>query len=111
MFVMSPFGIPHIPKDCIITYARVVVNHRPQKEDPTHIRITAEGNLINYPGELTTQTVDITTAKLHWNSMLSTPNAKFMCLDIKNLCLSAPHDRYKYMQIAFALSPPWIVKQ
>jgi hypothetical protein len=83
MFVMSPSDIPLIPKDRIITYARVVVNHRPQKEDPNCIRITVEGNLIHYPGKLTTRTADITTAKLHWNSMLSTPNAKFMCLDIK----------------------------
>jgi hypothetical protein len=84
MFVMSPSNIPHIPKDKdhIITYARVVVDHRPQKEDPNHIRITAGCNLINYSGKLMTRTADITTAKLHWNSVLSTPNAKFMCLDM-----------------------------
>ncbi len=85
MFVMSPSNIPLIPKDHVITYARVVVNHRLQKEDPTCIRITAGGNLINYPGKLTTRTVDITTTKLNWNSVLSTPNAKFMCLDIKKI--------------------------
>jgi hypothetical protein len=50
MFVMSPSNIPLIPKDRIITYTRVVINHRPQKEDPNCIRITAGGNLINYPG-------------------------------------------------------------
>ncbi len=82
MFVISPSGIPLIPKDRVITYAKVVVDHCPQKEDPNCIRITVKGNLINYPSKLTTRTVDITTAKLHWNSMLSTPNAKFMCLDI-----------------------------
>ncbi len=55
---------------------------------------------------------DITTAKLHWNSVLSTPSAKFMCLDIKIFyLLSAPLDRYKYMQILFALFPPWIIEQ
>jgi hypothetical protein len=41
MFVMSPSDIPHIPKDHIITYASVVVDHCPQKEDPNRIRITA----------------------------------------------------------------------
>ncbi len=41
MFVMSPSDIPHIPKGHVITYARVVVNHRLQKEDPNCIRITA----------------------------------------------------------------------
>jgi hypothetical protein len=112
MFVMSPSNIPHIPKDLIITYTtRVVVDHHPQKEDPNCIRITAGGNLINYHGKLTTRTADITAAKLHWNSMLTTPNAKFICLDIKIIYPCAPLDRYKYMQITFAPFPPWIVKQ
>jgi hypothetical protein len=82
MLIMSPSDIPQIPKDHVITYARVVVNHHPQKENPSRIRITAGGNLINYPGELAARTADIPTAKLRWNSVLSTPNAKFMCLEI-----------------------------
>jgi hypothetical protein len=111
MFVMSPQEIPNIPKVRIVTYARVVVNHRPQKTDPNRIRITASGNLINYSGKLMTQTADITTLKLHWNSVLGTPGAKYMYLDIKNFYLLAPLDRYKYMRIPFTLSPPWIVEQ
>ena len=43
--------------------------------------------------------------------MLSTPNAKFMCLDINFFYLSAPLDRYEYMQTAFKIFPPWIVEQ
>ena len=83
MFVMDPKDIPNIPADRLVTYANVVVDYRPQKEDPNRIRITAGGNLINYPVEVTTQTADITTSKLHWNSVLSTQKAKCMCLDLK----------------------------
>ena len=111
MFVMNPANVPNIPKDRTCTYARVVVDHCPQQADPNRIRITAGGNLINYPGELTTRTADITTAKLLWNSVLSTPGAKYMCLDIKKFYLSAPLDRFEYMRIPFALFPPWIVEQ
>ncbi len=64
MFVMLPSDVPNIPKDRVITYAWVVVNHRPPKADPNQIQITAGGNLINYPSKLTTWTADITTAKL-----------------------------------------------
>jgi hypothetical protein len=111
MFVMDPTDIPNIPADRTVTYANVVVDYRPQKEDPNRIRITAGGNLINYPGELTTRTADITTSKLHWNSVLSTQKAKYMCLDLKNFYLSAPLDRYEYMRIPLELFPPWIVAQ
>ena len=65
-------------------YANIVVDYRPQKEDPNRIRITAGGNLIIYPGGLTTRTEYITTSKILWNSILST-NAKYMFLDIKRL--------------------------
>ncbi len=111
MFVMSPQDILNIPKDCVVTYARVVINHCPQKTDPNRITITAGLNLINYLGELMTQTADITTLKLHWNSVLSTPITKYMCLDIKNFYLLAPLDRYEYMHIPFTPFLPWIVEQ
>ncbi len=45
----------------------------------------AGGNLINYPGKLSTQTATLTTSKLMWNSVLSTEWAKYMCLDIKKI--------------------------
>ncbi len=111
MFVMDPKDIPNISADRTVTYANVVVDFMPQKEDPHCNCITAGGNLINYPGKLTTQTADITTSKLHWNSMLSTQKAKYMCLDLKFFYLSVPLDQYKYMHILLELFPPWIVAQ
>jgi hypothetical protein len=110
MFIMLPFDIPNIPKDRVIAYARVVIDHRPQKADPNRIQITASVNLINYPGELTTRMADITTAKLLWNSVLSMPRAKYMTLNIKNFYLSTLLNRFEYMHIPFALSPLWIVE-
>ena len=83
LFFMDHEHIQNIPKYRPGTYSRIVVDYRPQKEDPNRVRITAGGNLINYPGELNTQTADLTTTKIMWNSVLSTQNAKCMCLDIK----------------------------
>ena len=45
------------------TYARIVLDHRTQKEDPYRIRVTASVNLIKCEGELSVRTADITTAK------------------------------------------------
>jgi hypothetical protein len=70
----------------------------------------AGGNLINYPGELTTKT-DLTTSKLMWNSVLSTKGAKYMCLDIKNFYLTAPLDRFEYMKMPISLFPSWSHEQ
>ncbi len=55
IFFMTHAKIAKRPKDRVVTYARIVVDFQPQKEDPNRVRITAGGNLINYPRELTTQ--------------------------------------------------------
>ena len=50
--VMTHAEISNIPLDRVVTYARIVVDYRPQKEDPNRVRITAGGNLIKYQGNL-----------------------------------------------------------
>ncbi len=86
-------------------YARVVVDFCPQKANPHQIQITVGGNLINYPGEITTRTAGLTTSKLMRNSVLSTKSTKFMCLDIKNFYLMAPLNRFEYMKMPLSLFP------
>jgi hypothetical protein len=84
MFVMSHNEIAHaLAAKKKFTYANPVVDYRPQKEDPHRIHIMAGGNLINYEGNASVQTADLYTAKLHWNSVVSTKDARYMCLDIK----------------------------
>ncbi len=70
-------------KKKFFTFANLVVNYHPQKDDPNRIQIMAMGDFITYDGELSICTVDINTEKLHWNSVVSKPNAKYMCLDKK----------------------------
>jgi hypothetical protein len=111
IFVMTHNKISRIPKGQTVTYAHVVVDFCPQKEDLHRICITAGGNLIKYPGGLLTRTANLTTSKLMWNSVLSTKNVKYMCLDIKNFYLHAPLDRYEYMKMPLALFQEWIKQQ
>jgi hypothetical protein len=68
-------------------YACIVIDHRPQKDDPNRVRIIVGGNLINYPYELTTRTADMVSAKIMCNSMVNTLGAKFGGADIKNMYL------------------------
>ncbi len=90
------------------TYAQIVVDHRPQKEDPNQIRIAVGSNLITYKGSTSTRSANLTTSKLLWNSVLSTEGANYMCLDIKNFYLTAALDCYEDMKIPLALFPEWI---
>ena len=84
--------IAKIPHKKVVTYVRVVPDYRPQKDDPYRIRITAGGNLIKRNMELTTRTADMLTAKLMWNSVISTPGAQYAGMDIKNFYLGTRMD-------------------
>ena len=111
IFVMTHEEIANIPADRVVTYARIVVDFRPQKEDPNQVRITAGGNLIQYPGELPTRTADLTTSKILWNSVISTEGARFMALDVGNFYLETPMDRYEYMKMPLSLFPQHTINQ
>jgi hypothetical protein len=82
-----------------VTYGQIVVDCRPQKEEPNHTQLTVGGNLIDYPGDVSTPMADTTTAKMVINSTISTPNAKYMCGNVKNFFLGLPLKRYEYMRI------------
>ncbi len=112
MFVMTHDEIAHVLHvGKVFIHANPVVNHRPQKEDPNRIQITAGGNMINYKEELSVRTADINTVKLHWNSVISTDKALYMCLDIGNFYLMAALEYFEYMRIPLALFPIWIIEQ
>ncbi|KAI2502114.1 Reverse transcriptase (RNA-dependent DNA polymerase) [Fragilaria crotonensis] len=100
-----------IPDGRIATYLRVVVALRPKKANPRRVRWTVGGDKIDYPFDVSTKTADLTTAKLLFNSVLSTPNAKFMATDLKDSYLGTPMTRYEYMRIPISMLPDAIIEQ
>ena len=108
---MTHKEIRNIPKDQTVKYACMVINYRPQKTDTNRVCITAGDNLIKYPGELTTRTADLTTSNILWNSALSTQDAKYMCIDIKNFYLRTLLDIFEYMRIPLTMFPNHVAQQ
>ena len=71
-----------LPKHKKATYLRVVSNYRPSKVDPYRVQWTVGGNMIEYAGNTSTPTANLTTAKLVFNSVVSTqtPNLQLATL-------------------------------
>jgi hypothetical protein len=69
------------------------------------------GNLIQYPGDVSTRSAYLTTSKFLWNSTISTEGAKYMCLDVKNFYLGTPMDSFEYMRIPIKLIPQEIIAE
>jgi hypothetical protein len=69
----------------------------------------AGGNRVHFPGDAGTPTADLLTVKLLLNSIISTPNAKFMTMDIKDFYLNTPMAQYEYMQLRIAAMPEDVI--
>ncbi len=91
------------------TYARIVWVYCNGKKDKYRTRITMGGNLVNYPRDCRTPTANLLTVKLLLNSIISTPNAKFMTLDLKDFYLMTPMKRYEYFCMKLDLFPQDII--
>ena len=92
-----------------MTYARIVIDHQPQKEDPNRARMAVGGNLIDYPFELMTRTAGMVSSKTLWNSVICTKGARFVGADIKDMYLETPLDRFEYMKMPIAIIPANII--
>jgi hypothetical protein len=96
------FFIPFawVPTDRTVTYGRLVCDYRLQKAEAERTRLTVGGNLISYPYDVSTDTSDLTTAKLVINRTISTPGARQLLIDVKNYYLGIPLAIYEYMRLA-----------
>ena len=93
------------PKDRKATYMREVRDIRPHEKETHSIRLTAVGNLIDYPGDVSTPTSDLTTMKLHVDSAISYVKRIYICMDAKYFYLQNIMDREEYITIQIAIIP------
>jgi hypothetical protein len=97
--------VTDIPKGRKPTYLKIVAADKPTKEITKRVRWTCGGDRVTYIGDVSTKTADLTTAKILFNSVLSTPDAKFMSIDIKNFYLNTPMKSFEYMRIPVSHIP------
>ena len=101
-----------VPADRKVTYGNMVCDIRPQKAETHRVRLTVGGDQIQYPGNASTPTADLTTAKCLVNSILSTKNAKGLCADIKDFYLTSNEmERFEYMKVKADIIPDEIMQQ
>jgi hypothetical protein len=95
----------NIPKGRKVTYGSFVVDIKDNKEEKERTRLTVGGDQIEYPGYKSTRTAGLTTAKILIYSVISTPNAKFLVIDINNFYLNTRLRPFEYMVVNLALLP------
>ena len=92
-----------VPPDRLkdVTYGKFECSKRPQKVDePLRTRLTVGGNRINYTGDVGTPTAEMILVKILFNSIVSTPGARFMSTDISDFYLVTPLKRFEYLKLS-----------
>jgi hypothetical protein len=69
------------------------------------------GDRLDYSGDVTTSTADITTFKILINSTLSTEEATMMMMDIEHYYLGTPLPRFEYMKMLLSRFPDEIIQK
>jgi hypothetical protein len=101
----------NIPNDRKITYDKIVCDYKRYKKERERVRLPVGGDRLDYPGDITTSTADITTFKILINSTLSTKDAAMMMMDIKNYYLGTPLPRFEYMKMLLSRFPEEIIQK
>jgi hypothetical protein len=65
---------------------------------------------VHYLGNAGSLTAILLTLKILINSIISTPGAKLMTMDIKDFYLNTPMARYEYMQLRIADMPEDVIE-
>ena len=94
-----------------VTYGQFVCNKRPEKDKVNRTRFTVGADKINYPKALATPTVEMLVAKILFNSVISTKDAKLMKIDISKFYLNSPLPRPEFVKIKINNIPEEIIKE
>ena len=91
------------PKGSKVTYSRKVCNIRPRKTKTHRVPLIVAGDKLSYEGPVSTPTADLTTSKLHWKSVMSTSDGKYLIVDVKNFYLKNSMNKAEYLKIAIKI--------
>ena len=108
VFYVHPSKIPDGKK---VTYAKLVADLRPLKEETHRVRVTIGGDKLTYEGPTATYSASLVFVKTHLNSVLSTPNARYATLDIKDYFYGTPMKSYEYVRLLIDIIPEEIIRQ
>ena len=73
------------------------------------MQLKVEGGKLSYDGPLSTPTAYLTTAKLHCNIILFTPDRKWTIVDFNNFYLNNPIKKAEYYKLVIKLIPEVII--
>ena len=90
-----------VPSNKKVTYANMVCDYRPLKQEKYRVRLTVGGDKLDYDQDATSPAASLIETKLLLNSVISDSarGARFMTLDIKDFFLQTTMKECEFMKI------------
>ena len=103
--------ISYIPDEKVsnrkeVRCGRLMSDIRPYKEGIHRVKLTVDGDRLEYPYDMSTPTTDLTTAKYLINSTLLTTNNRASCGDTNTRM-----ETYENMKLRLGIIPYRIIQQ
>ena len=98
-----------VPNYKNVTYGKIVCVLKPEKEDKERTRLTVEGNLLGFTGNISAPTASVATKKCVLNSVVSTPGARCLLDNIKSFYLNNILPDPEFMRIQLKITPQEII--
>ena len=100
-----------VPAQTNVKYGRIICTCRPQKDENHRTRLTVDGNLIVCLFDFSAPNYELTTAKLLFNSVISTPGSHLVTLDLRNFYLGTPLPGERYTEMKIDILPNEIIEK
>ena len=94
-----------VAQDAKVTYCRIVCNIRHQKKETYRVRLTVGGDRLTFNIPVSTPRSNITTSKLHWNSVILNPGSRYLVVDVNKFYLNNIMANHESFNIAISLIP------
>jgi hypothetical protein len=106
---MHPIHYNKVPLDKVheITYYNPQVKEKITSNGTIEYRVRGAvgGDRITPTGDVSSQTAELEAVKILLNSVISTPGARFITIDIKDFFLGTPMEKPEYVRIPLKLIP------
>ena len=73
------------------------------------MRLAVGGDKLKFEGLVSTPTSNLTTSKIHWNSVILTPGTKYLVVDVNHFYLNNLMSKHEYYNIALSRIPQDII--
>ena len=73
------------------------------------VRLTLGGDKLTFEGPVFNPKSDLATSKLHWNSVILTPGAKYLVVDIRKFYLNNPMVKHEHYKISLSIIPQDVI--